>query len=356
MSKQHLAEIPSGQKPVVGASILVILMGALGDVARGLVIVDQLKRSFPGGRVSWLVEPKCEELVRLHPRIDRVIVYRRGKGIVALRELWRELRREKFDVAIDLQRHFKSGVFSFCSAAPRRLGFHPRNAKEFNWVFNTEYVSYLGEDVSKLVHYLSFMRSLGAEVLEPYDFGFSRPDLPLLPPLDKLLNRPYLVAVLGSSWESKNWFIDGYAQICAMLQSRGSHALVLVGDKRQSLDAEQLRKQFPGLVHNLVGQTSLADLLRIVAHADVAFGPDSGPGHVAAALKTPYVSLFGPTSPKRVAPYAADDLVVHAALGCMPCARRVCPGLGKLCMRLISAELVFEKIEQALLLRTVRNK
>ena len=343
----HVGKTSPPARPAPGASLLIVLMGSLGDVARGLALVDQLKRNFSGIKISWLVEPKCEGLVRLHPQIDRVLVFRRGGGVAALRALRRELESHTFDIALDLQRIFKSGLFSWWSRAPRRIGFHRRNSKEFNWLFNNECVPQQEHEAAKLRHYLSFIEQLGGEVHEPLRFGLARAQ-PSAAAAQCAAAGRYLVAVLGSSWESKDWFYEGYEELGALLARRATHRVVVVGDDSRQADGERLQQKFPALVCNLTGRTSLADLASLLAHADAAFGPDSGPGHVSAAVGTPYVSLFGATSPKRVAPYGCEDLVVQVALGCMPCYRRRCPGLGRLCMRLISANLVYQKLEQAL--------
>jgi ADP-heptose:LPS heptosyltransferase len=105
---------------------------------------------------------------------------------------------------------------------------------------------------------------------------------------------------------------------------------------------------------NLVCKTSLLELVAILKAAAVGVGPDSGPGHLAAAVGTPYVSLFGPTSPKRVAPYGSEHLVVESGVSCAPCYKKECPGLEKLCMRLVTVEAVEEKLSEALAMRGIK--
>ena len=117
--------------------ILIVLLGALGDVARGLTVASQLKDLEAGIHITWLIEPKCRELLRYCQDIDETIVFERGRGIGALFALRRELRQRRFDLTLDLQRHFKSGLFSRLSRASQRIGFHRRNAKELNWLFST---------------------------------------------------------------------------------------------------------------------------------------------------------------------------------------------------------------------------
>jgi ADP-heptose:LPS heptosyltransferase len=97
-----------------------------------------------------------------------------------------------------------------------------------------------------------------------------------------------------------------------------------------------------------VGETSILELVAVLKAAVAGVGPDSGPGHLAAAVGTPYVSLFGPTSPMRAAPYNCEHLVVQSGISCVSCYKKKCPDLDRLCMRRISVEAVQEKLFVAL--------
>ena len=340
----------SVKTPPSNASILIILMGSLGDVARGLSLVSHLKENLPESRITWLVEPKWLDLVKLHPRIDKVIVFNRPKGLLGVWDLYKTLDPEHFDIVIDLQRHFKSGFFSWLSGAKRRIGFNRRNAKEMNWLFNNERIAYFSDELPKLSHYLKFTESLGFPAPNSLDFGLGSLDLRSeAPDIISGEKDPMIAVVMGSSWESKDWVLEGYYGLLKDLLFSEKMKIVLLGDRSQVASAQQLVRKLkaPGLI-NLAGQTSLLELVAILKRVAVAVGPDSGPSHVAAAVGTPYVSLFGPTSPKRTAPYGSENLVVQARVDCAPCYKKQCPGLDKICMKKISIEKVKEKISEAL--------
>jgi len=342
--------VATTEKDASGSSILIILMGSLGDVARGLSLVCHVKDGLPGTRVTWLVEPKWAELVRMHPRIDRVIVFNRPKGLSAVWGLYNDLSEEHFDIALDLQRHLKSGFFSLMSRAKRRLGFHRQDAKEFNWLFNNEHLDYVGNELPKLRHYLKFADRLGLSEPTCLDFGFSSLDLePIVSDVLGQIENTFVAVVMGSTWETKNWFLDHYCQLVRDILSDIRRHVVLLGSGQDETHALRLSDSVnaPGLI-NLVGKTSLLELVAVLKAAAVGVGPDSGPGHVAAAVGTPYVSLFGPTSPVRTAPYGSEHLVLQSEIDCAPCYKRRCPGLDRLCMRLISPEKVKEKLMEAL--------
>jgi len=345
----------SSQKPPPSASILIILMGSLGDLVRGLCLVSQIKNDLPDSMVTWLIEPTWAELVGFHPQIDKMIVFNRPKGVPALWDLYRDLAEDHFDITLDLQRHFKSGFFSLLSRAKRRVGFNRRNAKEFNWLFNNEQIDYFSDELPKLRHYLKFTEYLGLSEPTSLEFGFSSLHLKTIAPsIIAEIRDPFIAVVMGSSWESKDWLSEGYCRLVKDILCSAKRQVVLLGDRSGTTHALALSEKInsSGLI-DLVGKTSLLELVAVLKAAAAAVGPDSGPGHLAAAVGTPYVSLFGPTSPRRAAPYGSEHLVVQSGVSCAPCYKKRCPGLDRLCMRLVTVETVKEKLSEALAMRGI---
>ncbi len=324
--------------PGQASRVLVVLMGSIGDVVRGLGVARPLRRAMPAGHLAWLVEPLCEPLVRLVPEIDSVIVFDRPRGVRAVAELRRALRHVKPDITLDLQRHLKSGLFARLSGAPRRIGFHRTNAKEGNWLFQTETIPRADDTLAKLDHYGLFLEQLGCPGgIDPTPLD----RVVAAPPLD----RPYVAVVLGSSWVSKDWLPAGYQGLLDLIVRRGRHGVVLLGDARRRALGDELVAAFGGEpVVNLAGKTTLPEVAAIMRGARAGVGPDSGPGHIAAAVGTRYVGIFGPTSPTRTAPRGSELLAVSAPVGCSPCYRRRCPGLDTVCLRLVSPTAVWERL------------
>jgi lipopolysaccharide heptosyltransferase II len=330
-------------------SILIILMGSLGDVTRGLGLVSHIKTQRPQSRITWLVEPKCADLVSLHPQIDKIIIFKRAWSAIAVWDLYQQLRKEHFDITLDLQRHLKSGFFALLSNGTRRIGFHRKNAKESNWIFNNEHIDYFSEKLPKLQHYFKFLDHLGFPEPVDVDFGFSELETKMhLPPILSKLQHPLVAVLLGSRWESKDWFIDRYIQLVQRIMATGDLQVALIGGQSQAANARKICDKITtkGVI-NLVGN-SLVELTAVIQQAKAAIGPDSGPGHLAVAVGTPYVTLFGPTSPKRYAPYGCEHLVIQTELECIPCNKRQCPEHTKQCMRAIDADEVMEKLSIAL--------
>lgn len=335
---------PAGQR------FLIILLGALGDVVRGLAVVNALKSADPTCTITWLVEPASAGVVALHRGVDEVIVFKRKEGLRGVFSLAKELRSRTFDITLDMQRHLKSGFFSWLSRAPRRIGFHPDDTKEGNWFFNTQYIEARGDGASKIEHYLSFLKALGFPAPTTVHAGLSHITLESIGNgWSATLSRPYVGIILGSSRYSKDWPEEGYQGLLERCQVAGIEMAVLLGDRSKVEMAARLEKiASPVTIVNAVGKTSLEELVGIIHGAQVCVGPDSGPGHIAGAVGVPHVTLFGPTPAARNAPQGSAELSVVSAIGCSPCRRRVCPGLDKLCMRLISPDVVVEHVRAAM--------
>lgn len=336
--------------------VLIVLMGAIGDVIRALPLLGRIRRAWPDAYIGWVVEPKSEPLLRGHQWLDKLVLYDRSYAPWSFLPFLQKVHSEKFNLVLDLQRHLKSGVISMLSGAPERLGFAPANSKEFNHLFATRYIAAQPSMRLKLLQYQAFADAMGLPAA-PIEFG-----LELLPEEDNRARgfiagvpRPMLGVILGSSWPSRIYFPESVAEVIRGLAlpangSPGLFPVLLGGPDEQGLAAAVIDHlaQVPAL--DLTGRTSLRDLIGIFAQCAVALGPDSGPMHLAAAVGCPVVSLWGSTSPERSAPWGFADLAISAEIPCHPCYLRECP-IGRECMRRISPEAVVHTVRRALTAR-----
>jgi lipopolysaccharide heptosyltransferase II len=252
---------------------------------------------------------------------------------------------------LDLQRHLKSGLISLWTGAPHRLGFHRRDSKELNWLFNNHHIPAMANDISKLQHYLQFAAYLGVAP-EPVEWKFSLTNQEQAS-VDRQLGAicgGFAALFVGSRWESKGWFPDQISSCAKLIGQRYGLAAVLLGSKEDVTSAREVEISCGDGVINLAGRTSLKEAMGIIAKADVAVGPDTGLMHIAAAVRTPVVSLWGATSPLRAGPHGFESLVIQGRAACVPCYRKHCP-IGRICMRSIGSDEVLEKIDAALLLK-----
>ncbi|MFO7691671.1 MAG: glycosyltransferase family 9 protein [Vicinamibacterales bacterium] len=331
-------------------ALLIVLMGSLGDIVRALPLASVVKHHRPGARLSWVADWRWRELVEAHPGIDRVVVFPRERTPSAIAAFVRELRRERADITLDLQRLLKSGLCSRVSGAARRIGFDPANAKEFNHLFNTEYIGARPPRLPKWRHYLAFAGSLGLPPPDHLDFGLGRlADRRLLPAAVGPIAGRFVALVMGSSWPSKDWNLEGYLGLASLISRETTYRMVLLGDSsRQDLAARIAAGVRGPEVVNLAGRTSLTELGATLGAARAAIGPDTGPSHLAAALGTPYVTLFGPTEPERVAPYGCEHLAVRSPVDCEPCRRRRCRRREGRCLDAITPAMAWRALEPLL--------
>ena len=336
------------QNKINPRNILLILHGSIGDVTRALPLANLIRRGYPKAKIVWSIEPSAFPIVDRHRAVDEVVLFDRSRWWQSVAPFLKRIRSGRFDLVLDLQRILKSGLISWWSGAPYRVGFHRRDCKEFNWLFNNRCIPAVGEAISKLNHYLRFAEFVG---LKPYPIEWGIRLTPAeLESVDRMLRGvgdAFAVFFVGAAWESKKWFPSQTGKSAAEVQRRCGLEIVLLGGEEDVGFAEEV-SSFPGLrATNYAGKTSLREAIGILARARVAIGPDTGLMHLSAAVGTPVVSLWGSTSPVRTGPYGNEDLVTQGKASCSPCYLRRCP-IGRICMQSIDVEAVIPKVERAL--------
>lgn len=327
--------------------ILIVLLGAIGDVVRALPLANRLREGYPRAHIAWAVEPPAAPLLERHPALDARLIFERAGGLSAFWRFLRRIRAEGFDLTLDLQRHAKSGLVSFASGAPVRLGFHRRNAKELNWLWSTHTIGPVERRGWKIEQYLRFGALL--ELPEgPLRFGITlgADEDARVAALLGALGRPFAALFLGSTWESRLWFPEGFAAVADALAAMDVATVLVGGADARALAAETVALARAPVL-DLSARTSLREAYGVLARARVAVGPDSGPMHLAAAAGTPVVSLWGATTPARSAPFGSEDLVLVGRVPCAPCYLRTCP-IGRRCMQALTPARVMAQVRRVL--------
>jgi len=327
-------------------SVLFVLMGSLGDIVRALPLLSLLERHRPRARITWAIDERWRAVGEAHSAVDRLVVFPRERTPAAVARFARELRTATYDIALDLQRILKSGVCSLASRAPRRVGFNRADTKEFNHLFNNEWIRPGLPRESKLRIYLAFAEHLGLPVPDTLEFGLDRfAHARHLPSALHGLTHGFVGVVMGSSWPAKDWTVEGYIDLVGRIARESSRTAVLLGGEGQRGIADRVAAAVPWAhAVNLAGRTTLPELGATLAAAAAAVGPDTGAGHLAAALGTPYVTLFGPTDPSIVVPYHCESFAVRSPADCEPCRRRVCRRREGSCMKAITADAVWRTL------------
>lgn len=331
--------------------ICIVLLTGIGDVVHGLPVANALKDSDPHRRITWVAEPAPAQVLREHPSVDHVIVFHKKEGFRGVERLRNDFRRRRFDLTLNMQRHFK-GVFpTVFSGAPVRVGLDRDKVREGVWRFSNRQIE-PGPWAHTQDMLLRFLDPLGISRPDPLEWRITFSVAERIRQatfFDRLPDAPVVGLVLGSNVVSKEWPAERYADLADALADRYGATVLLVGGpaKRARGAADLIRDR-----SRTVPISTLADDVRqmmwTVDGCDLLVSPDSGPLHLAHALGVPVVGLYGFTNPARVGPYDRfRDLVVDAYHddGEAPDSARTRVRGGR--MDRITVPEVLERVEQA---------
>ena len=294
-------------------NILVVRLGALGDIVHTIPAAAALRRAYPTARIDWLVEDRHREILDLVPVIDHLIVVR-DASFLAWVDATRQVRSARYDVALDFQGLMKSAVLARASGARRVLGFSIWHVREKGArPFYSEGVDV--ESVHVIHKNLRLLEGLGLSTAA-LEFPLIRVESRARDTiLEQSQGAPYAVLNPGAGWPNKRWPAQRYGELAAFLREvRGIVPFVLWGPAEAPL-AQEVVDASAGAAH-LAPPTRIADMVEVFRTAAVVVSGDTGPLHIAGAVGTPTVSIFGPTDPARNGSPAAADIAVSRFTAC----------------------------------------
>ena len=339
-------------------NILIVKLSAIGDVVHTLPSLAALRKLYPESHITWVVEEASSDIIRGHPHLDRVIISRRKRWVENLKKLHdikttiadirsfvKTLRDRKYDLVIDFHGLFKSSVIVLLSGGKRKLGYD--SMQELSGLFLNEKIS---EDMGKhaVDRYLDFIRYLGTDIDNPdFNIPIEEGNKIRIETLLKAnyidINEPFVAVNPVAFWDTKLWEDNKFARLCDRITKELKYKVVFTGSKGHgSIERIRSMMTFPSV--NLEGQTTLRDLAYLYRLSGLLITTDSGPMHIAAAMNTPTVALFGPTDPSRTGPYGKGHIVVQKEMPCSPCFLKKCDT--KRCMEEITVDEVFEAVEE----------
>jgi heptosyltransferase I len=295
--------------------ICIVMLSAIGDAVHVLPVANALKRAWPESRITWIVQTVPHGLVAGHPAIDEFVVFRRLRGVRAWRsfdDVRRALRGRSFDLLLGLQVYLKAGVITVLTDARVKLGFDRVRARDAQWLFTTHRIPpHAPQHVQD--QYFEFLAWLGVEAgpvewrLEP-----TAVERDAQQEFFARLDRPACAVVLATSNPLKDWSTAGYARVLDEVER--SHGLrpVLVGgpSTTERAAAAEVTRNTGARIVDALGD-DVRKLLWLLEGSALVISPDTGPLHIARAVGTPVVGLYGHTDPKRTGPYRMyEDLVV----------------------------------------------
>ncbi|HTO70651.1 MAG TPA: glycosyltransferase family 9 protein [Myxococcota bacterium] len=334
-------------EPIPAKRILVIRLGALGDVVRTRFAFAGLRELWPAAQIDWLVEDRAAAgLVGLPGLSQRVEVPRRRLrarhpwvALATLREFARELRSRDYDLSIDFHGVLRSAFLAWSARIPVRVGYAAPIAKEGSHWLQTTSAPVEARHVSRFERNAALVRFLGGAVpAQPHV-------LELDPAREQLfagLPARFALVHPGTSPKTgyKRWEADRFAAVARELFTRaGVETRVAFGPVAGEREAARAVVAAAGGAAELAPPTeSLAEFLALLRRASLFVGCDSGPMHLASLAGTPVVAIFGPTDPVENAPSATiPHRIVRVDVGCNPC-REGCPA--RACMRAVEPEAV----------------
>jgi heptosyltransferase I len=330
---------------IPAGNILILKPSSIGDVVHTLPIWNLLRRHYPQATISWLIAPACQGVVEGLPGLNLLSFdrkrwgqwWRNANAASDLRAFHRTLRDQQFDLVLDVQGLFRSGWFAWKTRAPVRVGF--ANAREMAWAFYTHRVPIDTPEQHAIERYRKLLEAIGCPS-SPIEFPFPVTGADRAR-AEELIgeDRPFAVLCPGANWLTKRWPATRFAELVEPLHQRFGLETIVAGGPGD----RELGEQITGS-RNLCGQTTLMQLVALMERASLVITNDSGPMHIAAALRRPLVALFGPTNPVRTGPYGMPDAVVKVQLDCSPCYSRSCSHCR--CMEQISVQSVLDRAIQ----------
>ncbi len=293
----------------------IVMMSAVGDAVHVLPVLNALKRHKPDAHVTWVLQPGPATLVRGHRHVDEILLFDRARGRRAFTDIKRALRQHPFDLVLNLQVYFKAGLVTSFTRAPVKLGFDKARARDLNWLFTTHRIPPHPEGQHVQDQYFEFLAALGIPA-EPVEWHLGPTDAErawqrtFFAPID----RPTAAIVVATSKEEKDWLPERWAQVADTLYADYGLQPVLVGGRSaRELAAEATIMELARHKPISALGSGLRKLVAILDGSALVLAPDTGPLHMAVALRRPVISLMGYTNPRRTGPYRAyHDLLVDA--------------------------------------------
>ena len=358
---------------MVPARILIVNPFGIGDVLFSTPLIRALRRAFPEAYVAYLCNRRTEEILRHNTHVNELFIYEKDEFVVLWKQhklravrrllsLLRDIRRRRFDTAIDLSLGERYSFFLALFGVPRRIGFDFRCRGRF---LTHPFVTNGFQDRHVVEDYARLLEMVGIRLLDPHlDLATNSRDRSRveerLSRLPIRAGRPLigLVPAGGVSWgiqaNFRRWSKDGFIRVGQRLSQRHGATLLVFGEPKDHDVCEEITRAIGERAVDLSGQTTLGEFVSLVARCDLVIANDGGPIHIAASQRVPTVSIFGPVDPRVYGPYPHSpqhQVVYHESLPCRPCYHQFklppCP-YERACLTEVEPEDVLEACERIL--------
>ncbi|MDH5570977.1 MAG: glycosyltransferase family 9 protein [Gammaproteobacteria bacterium] len=292
-------------------SVCILRLSAIGDICHALPVVRTLQQRWPDTRITWVIGKLESDLVGDIPGIE-FIIFDKKQGLQAYYQLFRKLRGRRFDVLFHMQMSLRASLASLCISAKIKLGFDRQRANDLQWLFTNKKIAYQPKQ-HVMDSFFGFTEALGIkEHILQWDIPISAKVKDSVTQF--IPAKPYLIISPCSSMAYRNWNMKGYAQVADYISEKHQLPVILTGgssavEKNYGIEIERQCKYKPV---NLIGKTTLKELLAIIKQATAVISPDSGPAHMATAVNTPVIGLYACTNPDRARPYNSAKWTINS--------------------------------------------
>lgn len=319
--------------------VLVIKPRGIGDIILSTIVLENLHNHFPNSKIDYLVETFAKEVLENNPLVNKVITFNKSDFI--LKTIW-NIRKEKYDLVIDLWSNPKTAQLTFFSGAKYRIGYSYRGRK---YAYNLFGPSERGDNHSAL-HNLELLYALDIKItskkihfylsLEAKSFAedfFIK---------NKLSDKTIVGIIPSGGWNSKRCPAEKWVEICKVMMENIDCIILILWGPGDEEDANFIKSSFETNCI-LSPKTKLNNMAALISKCNLILANDSGPMHISAALGVPTLGLFGPTDPQKHGPFSENsDYVIISDLHCIICNKLECP-FNKECFYQMDSYKILEK-------------
>jgi lipopolysaccharide heptosyltransferase II len=329
--------------------ILIVNVNWLGDTLFATPFIRAVREKYPSSYIAILTHPRCYEILEGNPNINEIIIYdekKQHKNILRRFSIISYLRSKKFDAAFILRKSLSRTLLLLFSKIPMRVGYKSRRAG----FLLTKSIDVPHKESHKVEYFLDLGRSVGAETKNKnYEIHISDNDIKKAEDILNdigLKDKEFVALNAGGNWNPKRWPAEMFAKLGDEISERFNVPIVLTGAEKDIILAGTISGLMRHKPFILCGKTNLKTLGAVFKNALCVVSNDSGPMHLAVAVRAKVVAIFGPTSPELTGPYGDGKYkVLHKDIGCkIPCYESKCRD--QRCMKVVTVEDVLETFNE----------
>ncbi len=333
-------------------NILVVRLDRMGDVVLSTPALAALRNAYPEARITFMVRPYVKDIADGNPSVNEVIIYDKAMGLLGDIGFINRLRGKKFDLAVVLHPTFRTNWIMFLSGIPRRLGFD--RARKMGVLLTDRIPDKKHLGLKHEIDYtLDILRYVGVKASDrkmhvPVSADGQKRAREALSNGGISDSDKVVVMNPGASCPSKRWPAKRFAEAADMLIKRRGVKVVIISGESDKRIGENVASSMKEKCLDLSGKTTVGDIAGILKRSKLFISNDSGPVHVACAVGTPVVAIFGRSdrglSPRRWGPSNKGDVVIHKDVGCLECLAHNCV-IGFKCLEAITVDEVVKSAE-----------